>query len=61
MQFYQQYEQRWIGMQAENHASVVLKYNKDKSSLPRLSSLNKIHSDKPLIIARGDVLIALRR
>jgi hypothetical protein len=48
-------------MQAENHASVVLKYNKDKSSLPRLSSPNKIRSDKPLIIARGDVVIAFRR
>ena len=58
MQLCDQYEQRWIGMQAENHASITLRYDKEKFSLPRLSSPNTIGSDKPLIIARGDVFTA---
>ncbi|HCV87178.1 MAG TPA: hypothetical protein DGB85_11420 [Deltaproteobacteria bacterium] len=58
MQLCDQYEQRLIGMQAENHASITFRHDKEKFSLPRLSSPNTIGSDKPLIIARDDILIA---
>ena len=48
-------------MQAENDVFVFLSYVELSSSLPQLSSSNKIGSDKTLVIARGDVLTVLRR